>query len=97
MIRHCVLLRVRDGATPDAVAACVEALRALPARIPEIRTYEVGTDLGWRDGNADIGIAATFDDEAGWRRYVEHPDHVAVIEEHIVPLVESRQSVQFTI
>ena len=57
----------------------------------------VCADLGWRDGNADLAIVATFDDRDGWRAYVEHPDHVAAVESHIVPLVESSQSVQFTI
>ncbi|WP_195210327.1 Dabb family protein [Actinomarinicola tropica] len=97
MIRHCVLLRIAEGTDPEVVERIVEALRTLPARIPSIRTYEVGVDLGWRDGNAEIGIVAGFDDQEGWRAYVDHPDHVAVIEQHIAPVVTSRQAVQFQV
>lgn len=97
MIRHCVLLGVAEGTDRQVLDAIVDALRELPAAIPEIRSYEVGVDLGWRDGNAQIGIVAGFDDEEGWRTYVEHPAHVAVIEQHIAPVVTSRQAVQFDV
>ena len=96
-IRHCVLLRMREALDPRAVEGLVEALRALPGQIPQIRGYEVGVDLGWRQGNPDVAVVATFDDEAGWRAYVEHPAHVAVVEEHIDPFVAERTSVQFEI
>lgn len=97
MIRHCVLLHLRPDAPEEAADAIVAALRTLPAQIPEIRGYEVGIDLGWREGNARIGIVASFEDQAGWRTYVEHPAHVAVIAEHIAPHVEDRRAVQFEI
>jgi hypothetical protein len=95
VIRHCVVLRFRDDAPDGAVDRVVDALRTLPAQIPQIRSYEVGADLGWREGNAELGIVATFDDRDGWRTYVEHPAHVAVIEQHIAPYVRDRTSVQF--
>lgn len=94
-IRHCVFLRMREGIGPREVEGLVEALRALPGQIPEIRGYEVGVDLGWREGNPDVAVVATFDDETGWRAYVEHPAHIAVIEQHIEPFVAERASVQF--
>lgn len=95
MIHHCVLFTFRRGADPSAVDALVEALRELPSRISAIRSYEVGTDLGLRDGNASLGVVATFDDEEGWQTYVDHPDHLAVIDRHVPPIVEGRQAVQF--
>jgi hypothetical protein len=97
MIRHCVLVSLGDETPPEAATAIVEALRRLPGQIPDIRTYEVGLDLGWRDGNPEIGIVATFDDESGWRTYVGHPAHVAVIDEHFAPHATGRSSVQFEI
>jgi len=73
----------------------VEALRGLPAQISEIRSYEVGADLGLRDGNADLAIVASFDDEAGWRAYLSHPAHLQAIDEHIAPHSTGLTSVQF--
>lgn len=97
MIRHCVFLTLEPGTSEAATIAIVEALEGLPEVIPEIRTYEVGTDLGWREGNPGIAIVASFDDEAGWRTYQDHPTHVAVIEDHIVPHTSGRTSVQFEV
>ncbi|MBK5224920.1 MAG: Dabb family protein [Acidimicrobiia bacterium] len=96
-IRHCVMLRFTEGTSADAIDAVTTALRDLPALIPEIRVYDVGPDLGWRDDNAHFGIVADFDDEVAWRTYVDHPAHQAAIAEHIAPIVESRTAVQFSL
>lgn len=97
MFRHIVLFRLRPDATDGQRRALVEGLRALPARIPEIRGYDVGADAGLRDGNHDVGVAALFDDEAAWRAYLEHPAHVAAVSELVTPVVSERASVQFTV
>jgi hypothetical protein len=94
MIRHISCLTWTDGTTADQVEAIRTALLTLPAQIPEIRAYVVGTDLGLVDGNADFGIVADFDDADGWRRYQEHPAHQAVLIEQIRPLLASRAAVQ---
>ena len=95
MIRHCVFVTVSPDATDADRDDIVEALRGLPAQISEIRSYEVGTDLGLRDGNADLAIVASFDDEAGWRAYLSHPAHLQAIDEHIAPHSTGLTSVQF--
>lgn len=97
MIRHCVFITLAPHTSEAATTAIVEALRALPAQIPEIDTYEVGADLGLRDGNADIAIVAGFADEAAWRTYQSHPAHVRAIEEHIAPHATGRAAVQFEV
>ncbi len=95
MIRHCVFLVLDPSASDEAVDALVDALRGLPAQIPEIRSYEVGRDLGLRDDNADLAIVASFDDAEGWRTYTDHPAHQAVIAEHVAGVARSRTAVQF--
>src|SRR4051812_14760933 len=95
MLRHVVLIKWTDDATPEQTASAVSALRALPAAVPEIRAYEVGTDLGLRDGTYDVGIVAQFDDADGWRAYLGHPAHVAVLADLISPIAANRVSVQF--
>lgn len=97
MIRHCVFVDLAPGTSEAAATGIVEALRSLPGQIEAIATYEVGRDLGLRDGNPEIAIVASFEDEDAWRTYVEHPAHVAVIAEHIAPHVEDRRAVQFEI
>ena len=86
-----VLLTLDDDAD---VAAIVASLRRLPDLIDHIRAYEVLADAGLADGNAHVAVICTFDDEAGWRSYVEHPEHQAVLQEQIRPHLTSRMALQ---
>ena len=94
MLRHLVLLKWTDEATTEQIGSVIDGLRGLPARIPEIRRYDVGTDLELREGTFDLAITAEFDDKNGWRTYVDHPDHLAVINDHIKPILVNRAAVQ---
>jgi hypothetical protein len=94
VIRHIVMLRWQDGTAPEQRQALVDALEGLPALIPEIRAYVVRADAGLADGNADLVVLADFDDVAGWRAYMEQPDHQRVIAERIRPILASRTAIQ---
>jgi hypothetical protein len=97
MIRHIVLMTLRPDADPAAAQEIVEALRGLPAVIPAIRDYQAGVDLGISSGNATVAATSTFDDEAGYLEYRDHPAHREVIERLIDPVRESRAAIQFAI
>ncbi len=94
MLRHVVCLTWSDAATPAAVDAVIAGLTELPGVIPEIRAYTVASDVGLAAGNADLAIVADFDDAAGWRRYLDHPAHLAVLQERIRPILAQRAAVQ---
>jgi len=97
MIRHIVLLTLRSDASLNAADSIVEALKGLPGVIPSIRDYEAGVDLGIAHGNATVAATSTFDDEAGYLEYRDHPAHRAIIERYIDPVRESRAAIQFEI
>ena len=97
MFRHVVLLRWVPDATAEQRAAVESGLTALPARIPEIRSYTVGTDAHVSDGNFDLVVVADFDDVDGYVVYRDHPDHVAVITGHIRPILADRAAIQHEI
>jgi hypothetical protein len=97
MLRHVVLIRLLPDATEDQRQAILDGLRGLPAQIPEIHRYEVGADLGLRDGNPPIGVVALFENAGDWRTYLEHPAHVAVVQGAIEPASSERVSIQFTV
>ncbi|HKY14586.1 MAG TPA: Dabb family protein [Microthrixaceae bacterium] len=94
MFRHVVMLRLSDEATDGDRDAIVDALRALPGRIPELRSYEIGVDAGIGSGNADLVIVAGFDDVDGYTVYRDHPAHREVIESLILPVLAERMAVQ---
>ncbi len=75
MIRHTVVFRFAEGTPAERVQAIREALMGLPGRVPEVRGFSCGGDLGLREGNADFAIVAEFDDEDGWRAYQDDPEH----------------------
>jgi hypothetical protein len=93
-LRHVVTLTFQDDTTTEQVDEIVGRLRALPDAIPELRSYVVGTDVGRSRGNASLAIVADFDSWDGFEAYRDHPAHVAVATEVIVPVLAGRGAVQ---
>jgi hypothetical protein len=94
MFRHIVLLHLDEATAPDDLDALLDGLAGLPGRIPAIRSYEFGRDAGLAEGNATVGIVATFDDRAGYEEYRDHPAHQEVIARLIRPHLASRAAIQ---
>ncbi len=94
MFRHVVLITLGSEATDDRRQALLDGLSALPAAIPEIRSYVYGVDAGLAEGNATVAVVADFDDVDGYRVYATHPAHVRVITELIRPIMVARAAVQ---
>lgn len=97
MIRHVAMFRWLEGTTADQVAAVAEGLRALPAQIASVRTYEAGPDLELGEGRWDFAVVATFDDAAGYQAYVDHPAHQAVATDLIGPIRADRAHAQIEV
>jgi hypothetical protein len=89
--RHVALLTLDDECDVEAL---LEALRGLPAEIPELRSYVVARDAGLVDGNATVVVVADFDDESGWRTYTDHPAHQLILADRIRPHLVSRTAAQ---
>jgi hypothetical protein len=79
MLRHVVLFKFKDSATPAQVKEVEDAFRALPSKIKEIKSLEWGTNNspeGLSQGFTHI-FFVTFDSEEGRAIYLPHPDHKA--------------------
>lgn len=96
MLRHIAVFRWAHGTTADQVKDLCDGLGRLPASIPLLRGYRFGADAGLVEGNWDFAVSADFDDADGWRAYRDHPEHQAVLDFHIRPLLGERASIQFT-
>ncbi len=94
MIRHIAVFDLADDVTDEQVRAVVHGLRSLPEQIPSIRSYEVGTDVGTNDENADLAVTALFEDHAGFMEYVEHPAHRRVADQLLAPIRVGRTVIQ---
>jgi hypothetical protein len=97
MIMHTVSFTWRPEATDDQVRALTKELATMPSKIPALRSYHFGPDLRLRDGNADFAVVAVVADEAGVRGYLDHPDHVHLVETFVKPIVATRSAAQIAI
>jgi hypothetical protein len=95
MIRHCVTLTFAADATEEQLAAIEAGLAALPAVIPQIRSYSFGRDLALAEGNASFVVIGDFDDIEGYAAYRDHAVHQQLIAERIRPILTGRSAVQY--
>lgn len=74
-----VLFKFRDSATTEEVRKVEDAFRALPAKIPQIKDFEWGTDVSVENLSQGYthGFLVTFASEQDRAVYLPHPDHVA--------------------
>lgn len=78
-LRHVVLFKFKDSTSTANIEKVEAAFSALPAKIPQIRDYEWGTN------NSPEGLEKgfthcfflTFDSEEDRAIYLPHPDHKA--------------------
>lgn len=77
LLRHVVLFKFKDSASPADVQRVVDAFAALPKKIDAIEAFEWGTDVGVE--NLSQGFThcflVTFRDAAGRDAYLPHPAH----------------------
>lgn len=80
MVKHIVLFKLKDEAPVEARLAAMNAFKAaieaLPAKIPFIRSIEVGLNINPAE-TWSIALYSEFDSLDDVRRYAVHPDHVA--------------------
>ena len=93
MLLHIVLFKWKEGTSPAQVAAVEEAMAKLPAQIP-VKALYLGSDLKFRDGNADWALAAVFENQEDWQAYQVHPLHQAVVKDFAAPILASRNAIQ---
>lgn len=77
MIRHVVLFRWRAGFDPSE---WLEQVRALPGRIPQLRSLSAGPDVLHADRSWDAALVAEFDRLEDVATYTDHPAHRPLIE-----------------
>ena len=82
-------------ATQEQKQRVADELRRLPALLPVLRAYHVGSDLGINEGNFEFAAVADFDDLEGYQTYRDNPEHRAIIAEFILPIAAQRAAVQY--
>jgi hypothetical protein len=97
VLRHVALFRWKPQTTAEDVSKIEAAMHQLPTKIPWIQSYRFGRDLGIMAGNADFALVADFADQEALTTYANHPDHLAVIQNLIRPILAQREAIQYVI
>jgi hypothetical protein len=92
MIRHIVLFRWNEDASPEDRAKTIEAFRGLTDVIPGVHDLYVGTDIAGR-GTFDWGLTCDFSTAEDIQVYSGHPAHKAAIDAYIKPNVQPAMEV----
>ncbi len=97
MLRHIVLFNWKPELPAGHVERTMAALAELPAKIPQIRQYQFGPNLGINPGTFAFAVTAVFATLDDYLVYRDHPDHKAFIEAYTAPYIDTRASIQFEI
>ena len=95
MFNHHGHLSLSPEVTDAQIEAILDGLLALPGQVDGLHEARVARDAGLADGNATLRFHMVFDSEDSWRAYGSHPAHVAVVTEHIKPVLAGKAMVQY--
>ena len=79
MLRHVVLFKFKEGATPAQVQEVENSFKALPSKIKEIKGFEWGTNNSPENLNQGLThcFFLSFKSEEDRNAYLPHPAHKA--------------------
>jgi heme-degrading monooxygenase HmoA len=87
MIRHTVVFRLRHQPGSAEEKAFFEAARRL-GHLPGVSRFEMLRQTGIKN-DYRFGLSMEFWDDAAYRGYNDHPDHVAFVRDRWLPEVEA--------
>jgi hypothetical protein len=95
LVEHIVLFKWKSEATAEQITAALEALRAMPPKIAEIKGLTCGETFTDRGRGYTHGLVVRLPDRAALDVYQDHPDHQAVVVANIRPIVEEVLAIDY--
>jgi len=78
MLTHIVCGKYKPETSDEQREEHIVKLRALPYLIPDIKSFEVGSDILRLERSFDTGLVAVYPDRAALDFYTDHPEHQKV-------------------
>jgi heme-degrading monooxygenase HmoA len=77
MLRHVVLFKFKDGATPEKIKEVETSFAALPGKIDVIKGFEMGTNVSVENRSEGFThcFVVSFSSESDRDAYLIHPAH----------------------
>jgi hypothetical protein len=79
MLVHIVCWKYKPDTTGAHREDHIAMLRALPGAIPNIESFEVGSDILHLERSFDTGLVAKYPDRSALDFYNDHPEHQKVV------------------
>jgi hypothetical protein len=95
MFNHVGHLTLSPDAGDARLDAIASGLLGLPGVVDGLVEAQVVRDAGLVEGNASLRFQMRFESQAAWEAYKTHPAHVAVVQEHIGPVLVAKAFVQY--
>lgn len=92
MIRHVVILKLKENAPVEEIKKAVLNLKNL---IKEIKNIQTGEDIKFDPSASDFCIIADFENIEDLKIYANHPEHIKVIQNNIKPYLIKRDAVDY--
>jgi hypothetical protein len=100
MIKHIVVFKLKEFAEgktkKENVLIIKDILECLPAKIEEIKKFEVGINITVSERAADLILISEFDDIEALNRYIINPEHKKAAE-FILKVREESKIVDFEV
>src|SRR5438477_12097150 len=80
VLKHIVLFSFKESVAPAERAALLDAIRGLRAKVPSLRSLELGENISpaRAQGYTHV-LLETFDDREGLAAYAGHAEHLPVL------------------
>ena len=80
MIDHLVFLAANEDASPEDIEDLIASIRNLKETVPVVVDLSAGENFSPRSGGYTHGLFVRFETREDLQGYVQHPDHLAVVE-----------------
>lgn len=71
-----------------------DALNALVLQLDGVQRYVCGSDIGLSPASYNFAVVGTFDNRDHFIAYRDHPEHQRILNELIIPNLDTRTVVQ---
>jgi antibiotic biosynthesis monooxygenase (ABM) superfamily enzyme len=80
VIDHLVFLAANEDASPEDIEDLISSIRNLKETVPGVVDLSAGENFSPRSGGYTHGIFVRFETREDLQGYMQHPDHLAVVE-----------------
>jgi hypothetical protein len=95
MFRHVVMFRWTPDSSPSARQSAIDALKIFGSDVADFASLTVAGDAGVSEGNFDAVVVVDLADAEAYLRYAGDPRHIAVLTDHVRPILAERAAVQY--